>query len=444
MNEWKKLLKRRLFGFHPAKTSDFIRKLLLFQEMETAELREKVSAWEKEYEWLRREATRLEAELEARRKREERAQAAVSRLDESKKAVRMLGEYEANAFREQAEKKAAEHRSSIERIEEQSRTYEETFQLLLGEVSDLIRKVESLHTAVPLKGFASEAGMSFAEAAASKVQLESKAGAEEAEPNPSMPALFELQEEELAALHNRAKVIQFKLRNIAERQTQEEAISHEQERGQEQALEQVQDSKREQERTKEAEGELEQERELAAASSWGTGASGAPLRLNVRKPETQRAAKRSPSTSSFWGDIDDYLNTGSEEAPFGDQADAFEEGTGSEFFDTPSHRSDETRKPATASPAEMEPVVERPPAASVKNSSPIESPALTTEIVAIRNRYIVGKLAGEALYGQDGRMIIGKNQKITSQVVQEADKEGKLPDLIIHMIVPAMSEGDNE
>jgi len=68
----------------------------------------------------------------------------------------------------------------------------------------------------------------------------------------------------------------------------------------------------------------------------------------------------------------------------------------------------------------------------------IHSPVITDEINSIRNKYIIGKMAGENLVDSNGRIIISKNEIITSDVIAKADREGKLPDLIISMILPGM------
>lgn len=54
----------------------------------------------------------------------------------------------------------------------------------------------------------------------------------------------------------------------------------------------------------------------------------------------------------------------------------------------------------------------------------------------IRQKYIVGKIAGQDLFDRSGKLIIGRSCKITSQAVDYADREGKLPELIINMILP--------
>ncbi|MDD3173057.1 MAG: hypothetical protein PHF63_05275 [Herbinix sp.] len=56
----------------------------------------------------------------------------------------------------------------------------------------------------------------------------------------------------------------------------------------------------------------------------------------------------------------------------------------------------------------------------------------------IRQKYIIGKIAGTDLFDRNGKLIIGLNDKITSQVIEYADREGKLPELIVNMILPDM------
>lgn len=68
------------------------------------------------------------------------------------------------------------------------------------------------------------------------------------------------------------------------------------------------------------------------------------------------------------------------------------------------------------------------------------SPAVATEIKTVRHKYVVGKLAGEDLLDGSGQVIIGKNNPITPDVVERAEKEGKLAELIVHMVIPGLEE----
>ena len=66
------------------------------------------------------------------------------------------------------------------------------------------------------------------------------------------------------------------------------------------------------------------------------------------------------------------------------------------------------------------------------------SPAISAEINNIRHKYIVGKIAGESLMASDGSIIVAQNQIITAEIVAWAESEGKLPELIVSMILPGM------
>jgi hypothetical protein len=69
-----------------------------------------------------------------------------------------------------------------------------------------------------------------------------------------------------------------------------------------------------------------------------------------------------------------------------------------------------------------------------------QSPAITEEIRVIRQKYIVGKIAGEDVYDSAGKLIIAKQFVITGEVVDKVDAEGKLAELIVNMIIPGLGE----
>lgn len=56
------------------------------------------------------------------------------------------------------------------------------------------------------------------------------------------------------------------------------------------------------------------------------------------------------------------------------------------------------------------------------------------EIPTARVKFILGKVAGENITDSDGRIIIQKGDPITVEVMQSAQNEGKLADLIINMV----------
>lgn len=65
---------------------------------------------------------------------------------------------------------------------------------------------------------------------------------------------------------------------------------------------------------------------------------------------------------------------------------------------------------------------------------------LKTRIDLARYRYIIGKIAGEDLVGNSGELIIKKNEEITNEVIEAAQRENKLSDLIINMLAQGMDE----
>ncbi|MEX2416682.1 MAG: hypothetical protein WD424_11095 [Paenibacillaceae bacterium] len=68
------------------------------------------------------------------------------------------------------------------------------------------------------------------------------------------------------------------------------------------------------------------------------------------------------------------------------------------------------------------------------------SKEITREVRQLRYKYIVGKWAGEDLVNNQGKLIVGKNNPITEEIVDIADREGKLALLIIGMIIPGIGE----
>lgn len=53
----------------------------------------------------------------------------------------------------------------------------------------------------------------------------------------------------------------------------------------------------------------------------------------------------------------------------------------------------------------------------------------------LKNRYIVGKRSGKDIAALQGGWIVRENEVITAEVVSRAEEEGKLVDLIVHMVI---------
>lgn len=52
---------------------------------------------------------------------------------------------------------------------------------------------------------------------------------------------------------------------------------------------------------------------------------------------------------------------------------------------------------------------------------------------AEKNRFMIDKFVGADLFGRDGRLLAAQGSKISEQLIDEADQEGKLVDLILNM-----------
>lgn len=72
------------------------------------------------------------------------------------------------------------------------------------------------------------------------------------------------------------------------------------------------------------------------------------------------------------------------------------------------------------------------------NEKQLKSNAVSNDIVFLRNKYMVGKLAGEDLFDSKGELIIKEGQVINEQIIERSDREGKLSDLIVNMTAPGI------
>jgi|GEM_PF-4828847 len=113
-----------------------------------------------------------------------------------------------------------------------------------------------------------------------------------------------------------------------------------------------------------------------------------------------------------------------------------------EFAESPKAEAAEAEAGAEA-PAKQEPAMQpQVPSVQAPAAAPeTGSAAVSEEIRQLRRRYILGKLAGEDLADRSGRILIAKGQPITEAVMDAADREGKLAELIVNMVIPGLGDG---
>lgn len=100
-------------------------------------------------------------------------------------------------------------------------------------------------------------------------------------------------------------------------------------------------------------------------------------------------------------------------------------------------------EPEPSLDVKTEPFSDAKPESSLLPAKPDESrasPALGKEINALRYRYLRGKLAGQDLLDEVETIIIRKNDPITPEVIDLADRKGKLAELIVNMTIPELVE----
>lgn len=70
----------------------------------------------------------------------------------------------------------------------------------------------------------------------------------------------------------------------------------------------------------------------------------------------------------------------------------------------------------------------------------ITQESLRQKIDAVRDKYVIGNVAGEDLLDSKGAIIIRKNETITKSSMEKALNEGKLAELIVNMVLPEQEE----
>ncbi|WP_123039448.1 hypothetical protein [Cohnella candidum] len=137
----------------------------------------------------------------------------------------------------------------------------------------------------------------------------------------------------------------------------------------------------------------------------------------------------------FWGDIERYVVP----SAYSDNQYAYV-AADMETVKQPLSKSviaEAIATPVMAIPPSPQPVIDDDLPSTVLSE---ESAALAEDIRQIKYKYIVGKIAGQDLSGHDGRILVRKNEVISEEHIELADREGKLADLIVSMRIPGLGE----
>lgn len=140
-------------------------------------------------------------------------------------------------------------------------------------------------------------------------------------------------------------------------------------------------------------------------------------------PTPEKAATEKVLSQAKQGKIPELMLTNAETAPAAEPTPAPKTPN-----DSAQEKSSTTLEKETA------------PNAHAKITKQKASPAVAQEINSVRHKYVVGKLAGEDLLDNSGEVIIHKNELITPEIMESAEQEGKLAELIVNMVIPGLEE----
>lgn len=115
----------------------------------------------------------------------------------------------------------------------------------------------------------------------------------------------------------------------------------------------------------------------------------------------------------------------------GMDSDTHSQGTDSQGTDSQGTDSQGIDNHGAESPAIESPAAE---------SHALESPAVGQEIKSLKYKYVLGKFVGRDITDSRGSLIARRNDPITREIVDSAEKEGKLAELIVHMTIPGLDE----
>ncbi|MBB3108750.1 putative coiled-coil protein SlyX [Paenibacillus phyllosphaerae] len=445
------------FGCHRRETERLFRKLDALQNRVADELEERVKKERIRHEQLRLRLAELSPAQAGQAGGIEASEEAFAhllqdRLGRSVEAITRQGEAEANALEQLMIRQKAEHKAQLQAIDKQLAEYEAVIERLLEEADAVIESLRSAKAegiAMPITDTITRM------LAAASAQLESTLPEPlHAEPDSSVQSNPEAAQmnESVAQTVKNAKVIELRLRSMLK--TMEEAKSggfH---------------------GTVTADDTSATSSASAAAGRWTEKVS----RAAVKRPSSERwgeidlfltevddpellaywkddpALQKKPSSlvQLDWPDPEPMLAE-THPALSGSASAAAETGAhgmlhlatsqataeGAETYSRSAivSAADSSRSTASSVPASAHTLTNRPAQAE------LASPALTDEIKQIQLRYIVGKIAGESVYAQDGSLIAAKSEPITLEAVQAAERAGKLSELIVHMIIPSLGGG---
>ncbi|UOF89033.1 hypothetical protein LSG31_13985 [Fodinisporobacter ferrooxydans] len=393
-----KQMKRRLFGYSTRQVNHHIRRFKQLQAFELEDLQQKIQAAKNKNQELRKQIGDLQAQMHQRTMLQELAELLHQRCNETILAIRSQGELEKSEIENAIQIKKIEHENNMKKMEQQTNYYNGFLQSFLQEFFHSIGNIMNREVSDVLK-----------------VQLKEIAATisyDQLELNEKLLGEDIVLEEDDPVFHS-TNVIRFKLQSLKDLQNAQQ---------------------------------LEKQNSVVCIDPDH---DEMVLSEEPMDEETTDSHDELPEVkhSQFWGDIQAYIQDTSSKTSVSANVETNISNVAEklQIAEQPSITTDSGGwEQPQMDPLPIDDTFDKKEIQSDAKESTKESHALSEEIEAVRNRYIVGKLSGIDLYDTNGQLIIGKNQSITKEVVSQADRAGKLADLIVHMLLPGMRDSNDK
>jgi hypothetical protein len=387
MSPGKRKIAKRWFGYQARETDAYLRKIESLQRLEAEEAEAKLREQRSHNEQLKVKLEEMRRKTSTPPHSSEKASLLLERLDRTVEAIERQGEVEADSLRQLQDRKRERHSRRMSEWDKQFEDYRKALDFLLEEASSLIRQVkdkQELEAPGELEREVKEAMQVHPEWTAPEVEWKREE---------LLDKENERSKDKELEMNSSAKILQFKLRSILnEVAAAEEGVG------------------------------------LPRSSMTADGMT-MEEDSDLKEPQVKKTPNKiaEKPSSSFWGDMESYLDEKDPQVPIKELEEPV---MVNEDFEFKVSVTEEERAALLG-------------IGGNDTGASQESPGLADEIHSIQNRYIVGKAAGENLYAPDGKLVIAKGQTITSQTVQAAERAGKLPDLIVHMVIPGFGAVDS-
>jgi hypothetical protein len=411
MDEQLGQIKSRWFGLKKSNVRRMIRRLEQLQQAELGPLQERVNELKKEQSRLNQEREQLMKRRIEMMTGDEFKELAFERLTEAVDILDKYAEEESRGITGLRDNLKRIYRERMEQIDYKAQRYRDLTQGLLSELSLLIEQIHK------------ESWPDIEEASINKDSNVTETNRIE----------MDMKLQQAVSKTRLAQVIQFRAKSIVEKYSSQMAtadgmtLSQASNQADIEAVTSADFEQAAEGNSNMAEGITSSGAEPIIQNTESELAAAKPHTRNMTVSPFRDTAAVSRKRSKFWNEVEDFIQPA--DAPISAIPEAWSRQEAS------STMSEQGITEKEADLLDSKSLTEPSAESSVGGSTVIDS-----EIMAIRYRYIVGKIAGEDLLDSNGRKIVSRGELITAEAVERADNAGKLPDLIVNMTIPGIGD----